>query len=269
MTTAENPLIEPGSAVQTTGASSELIPRIDRANRTDDYRILFGHSLGGLFALYSAADPASPFRAHLAIAPTLDWDNRWALRQAEAGFGGKRSAQAFLYVARGDDLGQALADFDGFVAAVRKHAAPELRVHAAAFPDEMHVTIPLITAIDSLRQLYAGYRLHPDDADKGLVYADEHFANVSKRMGVTLPVPEIVVTEMGYGLLGRDKVDEAIAVFERNVQQFPQSANAADSLADGYVASRLHVTTSGSDRSGFLKQSGIEIDHFRKPLVRG
>ena len=249
----------------------ELIPRIDRAYRTDDYRILFGHSLGGLFALYSATDPASPFRAHLAIAPTLDWDAHWALRQAEAGFGGKRSAQAFLYVARGDDLGQALADFDGFVAAVRKHAAPDLRVHAAAFPDEMHVTIPLVAAIDALRQLYAGYRLHPDDADKGLAYADEHFAKVSKNMGITLPMPETVVNDFGYGLLGKDKVDEAIAAFERNVKQFPQSANAADSLADGYAkAKRWNDALRSSQRALELAeaQKSSNLEYFRTQVKR-
>jgi len=33
--------------------SEELIPKIDRAYRTRHYRVLMGHSLGGLFVIYS------------------------------------------------------------------------------------------------------------------------------------------------------------------------------------------------------------------------
>jgi predicted alpha/beta superfamily hydrolase/tetratricopeptide (TPR) repeat protein len=43
--------------------------------------------------------------------------------------------------------------------------------------------------------------------------------------------------EAGYRLLGRDMVAAAIAVFRLNVEQFPESANAYDSLAEAYVAS--------------------------------
>lgn len=44
------------------------------------------------------------------------------------------------------------------------------------------------------------------------------------------------ISQEGYGLLGENKTDQAIATFQRNVHLHPTSWNAYDSLADGYLA---------------------------------
>jgi tetratricopeptide (TPR) repeat protein len=41
---------------------------------------------------------------------------------------------------------------------------------------------------------------------------------------------------IGYELIGQKDYDSAIAVFQENAAQFPKSANAWDSLAEGYLA---------------------------------
>jgi tetratricopeptide (TPR) repeat protein len=48
---------------------------------------------------------------------------------------------------------------------------------------------------------------------------------------------EAEFNETGYRLLGKGMVSEAIAVFRLNVEQFPESANTYDSLAETYAAS--------------------------------
>jgi len=47
---------------------------------------------------------------------------------------------------------------------------------------------------------------------------------------------EVEVNQYGYQLLGQKKVDDAIAVFAKNVKDHPQSWNVYDSLAEGYAA---------------------------------
>ncbi len=47
---------------------------------------------------------------------------------------------------------------------------------------------------------------------------------------------EAEVNQLGYGLLGQGKVDEAIALFQKNVKDHPGSWNTYDSLAEGYAA---------------------------------
>ncbi len=46
---------------------------------------------------------------------------------------------------------------------------------------------------------------------------------------------EVEVNQYGYQLLGQKKVDEAIAVFAKNVKDHPQSWNVHDSLAEAYA----------------------------------
>jgi tetratricopeptide (TPR) repeat protein len=47
---------------------------------------------------------------------------------------------------------------------------------------------------------------------------------------------EFQVNRLGYELLGKKQIDQAIEIFKLNTLQFPESSNAFDSLGDGYVA---------------------------------
>ena len=49
----------------------ELIPTVDAAYRTTDYRILVGHSFGGLMSLHAFLSEPALFQAHLAIDPSV------------------------------------------------------------------------------------------------------------------------------------------------------------------------------------------------------
>ncbi|AGC47011.1 beta-lactamase [Myxococcus stipitatus DSM 14675] len=49
-------------------------------------------------------------------------------------------------------------------------------------------------------------------------------------------VEEAVFNERGYALLGQKKAEQAVRVFQLVAHFYPQSANAADSLGDAYVA---------------------------------
>ena len=43
------------------------------------------------------------------------------------------------------------------------------------------------------------------------------------------------VNRLGYWLLGRKRIDEAIEVFKMNVEDYPDSSNAYDSLGEAYA----------------------------------
>ncbi|MBN1163467.1 MAG: tetratricopeptide repeat protein [Candidatus Krumholzibacteriota bacterium] len=56
----------------------------------------------------------------------------------------------------------------------------------------------------------------------------------------------------GYNLMGRGMIDAAIEVFKMNVEMYPQSANAHDSLAEAYLV---------------LNNNKLALKHYRKSLV--
>ena len=94
--------------------SSELIPEINKSFRTNEFRVLSGHSAGGQFALYCLTDEPLLFRAYMALSPSLDWDHNLPQRSLEASFEKTPSLNSFLYVARSDDFGRPLEDLRPF-----------------------------------------------------------------------------------------------------------------------------------------------------------
>lgn len=214
--------------------STELMPAVEKEFRTSGYRILSGHSLGGLFALYCLSTDPALFHAYFVIAPNLEWDTNVALRLLQKSFAVNRTTKAFAYLARADDSGRALADFDAVVTTFKSKAPPSLRWHASAFPDETHVSVPLLSQIEALRRLYLDYRFHPDNYGKGLAFAEEHFARVSRIVGTSLPITEDALSGIADELLQSNPKD-ALKLFQRNLDASPNSADAHMGMAQAFA----------------------------------
>jgi uncharacterized protein len=231
--------------------SKELIPEIDRTYRTQDFRVLFGHSAAGQFALYCLTSDPNLFQAYFALSPSLDWDDELPLRSLESYFSSAQTLKTFVYVGRGDDYagGKALADFNKLAEILGK--APQgVRSQIRSFPDESHTTLPLIGQIDALRSLYSGWRLPDATLDKGLAAVQAHYENLSKMLSLRVAIPENALNDLGYAALQQGKVKEAITLFQSNVDANPNSANAYDSLAEGYLKDgQLLAAKSAEDRS--------------------
>jgi uncharacterized protein len=214
--------------------SEELLPTVEKDFRTNRFRILSGHSAAGQFTLYCLSSQPSLFNAYFAISPSLDWDNNLPQRSLEESFINTDSLRSFLYVARSDDAGQALADYLKLVETLESKSPKGFRWFSKAFSDETHSSIPLLAQIDALRQLYNGYRLHNDLLINGIEFAEKHFEGVSNKVGYKILVPEDIINNLGYEELEKGEIKEAILIFKRNIRQNPNSANAFDSLADAY-----------------------------------
>ncbi len=233
--------------------ATELIPHLDQAYRTDGFRVLVGHSAGGQFALHALATDPTLFKAYFVFSPSLDWDDRLPNRELKQAFTTRKSAPAFLYVATSDDGGQALADDLALIDTLKTASPPDFRWFYQPFPKETHGGVPLLAQIDAFRQLYSGYRFTDDMAGQGLPAAERQFAELSKRLGWPVAIPESVINTLGYDALGKDKLPDAIALFERNVAAFPNSANAHDSVADAYdKAGRLPDAAASARRGALL-----------------
>ena len=120
-------------------------------------------------------------------------------------------------------------------------------------PNESHVGMALQATIDALRALYPRYRYNAGDLGVGLETVEAHYRALSRIVGWKLPVPEGTLNLLGYAALGDDDPAQAIAIFERNAREHPLSANAQDSLADGYAAvERWDEAVAAGDRAAAL-----------------
>ncbi|HWN81592.1 MAG TPA: alpha/beta hydrolase-fold protein, partial [Candidatus Udaeobacter sp.] len=219
---------------------TELIPLVESKYRVQPYRVLAGHSFGGLFAMHVFTSKPDLFNAYVAISPTLPWDKELVVKAADKLLKERTELKRTLYVTIGDEPGMK-AGFQHLQQILGKSKAKGFEWGAEQMAGEDHGSVVMRGHYQGFRKVFAGWQM-PHDKDGGvaggLAGADKHFAELSARLGYEISPPEALVNQMGYQLLlGPDKkVAEAIEVFKVNVERYPDSANVHDSLGEAYEA---------------------------------
>ena len=235
----------------------ELIPHMDSLYPTAPYRILSGHSLGGLTVIHTLLNNPCLFNAYIAIDPSLWWNDQKLIKQAKQDLSSKKFQNKSLFVGRannmppGMDTLTALKDTTSytvlyrsvadFVRALRNPGNSGLRLTAKFYPEESHGTVQLNGQYDALKFLFSYYQfrtsvfeLNPNmNIDSALIF---HFKNISRQLGYTVLPSRELVNNLGYTCMGIKKWDKAKVFFQLNIQNYPQDANAYDSMGDLYVA---------------------------------
>jgi uncharacterized protein len=217
---------------------TELIPHIEKTYRVQPYRIFAGHSLGGLFAIHAMISKPGLFNSYIAVSPSLQWVDGEALGRAEEFLKKQKEMKVTLYVSIGDEPGAIGESFDYFKQVLSKTNIKGFEWQAERMADEDHGSVVLRSHYYGLRKTFDGW-LPARDLQSGALFdglkgAEDHYKKLSDKFGYSIPVPENLINQLGYQLLGQNKPDEAIAVFKANVERYPASANPYDSLAEAY-----------------------------------
>lgn len=217
---------------------TELIPEIEKQFRVQPYRILAGHSFGGLFTIHAMISKPGLFNSYIAVSPSLQWANAEALKRAEDFLKNQKELKVTLYTSLGQEPGAIGESFDRFREALSKTKINGFEWQAEHLTDEDHGSVVLRSHYAGLRKVYEGWQpvrdLNSGAVLGGLKGADAHYKKLSEKFGYNIPAPENLINQLGYQLLGEGKPDEAIAVFKVNVERYPASANVYDSLAEAY-----------------------------------
>lgn len=214
----------------------ELIPYVDGHYRTEPYRVLVGHSLGGLFAVHALLTQPDLFQAYIAVSPWLIYDNASILKEEETVLEKRPAMHRFLYMTLGNEGDGALSSIRTFTGMLEQKTPEGLAWRFELMEKEDHGSIPHRSIYDGLEALYSGWRLPGDLTALGVQGIEEHFQALQKKFGYAIPVPEYALNALGYQLLEKKKTEEAIAVLEANVKKFPESANVYDSLGEANEA---------------------------------
>jgi predicted alpha/beta superfamily hydrolase len=219
----------------------ELFPKIESAYRTLPYRILAGHSDGGLLAAQALLDAPEMFNSYVALDPSLWWDNQVLIHRAEGRLKAARKRRAAVYLSLSNNPDIGFGDPKIMVGAVRrfdkllKSASPGISSTLQYFEAEDHVSVPLVGLYHGLLFIFEGYKLPFKDVVERPSVMSAHFKRVSERIGVTLLPPEPMVNGIGnFMLYGLKDVDKAIELFRLNVSNYPDSYNAYKSLGNAY-----------------------------------
>ena len=216
--------------------ADELVPWIESEYRGNGYRILFGHSFGGLLATYALVCRPEVCQAALAASPALYYDRGRTLRTIEKILTSRPPAgPRYLFLSMADELIYA-ESIDFLQGRLDSLATGWLRRDEIRYPGESHVSMVLHALPDALEGLFAGWNLPPEVEAQGREPIRAHFAELTARMGYEVEVPEELVNRLGYAALGRGETDAALDLFRWNTERFPASANTWDSLAEALLA---------------------------------
>jgi predicted alpha/beta superfamily hydrolase len=238
---------------------TELIPEIEKRYRVDPYRILAGHSLGGLFAIHAMISRPELFNAYVAVSPALQWDNQVVVKRAEDFFKSRKEWQATLFTSLGHEPGPIEDGFYQLKQVLEKNAPKGFEWEARVLDDEDHGSVVLHSHYLAMRKVFTGWQI-PRDPETGQVVGDfksveEHYQKLSQKFRHTIPVPENLINQMGYQSLFAGRSDEAIMIFKTNVERYPDSANVYDSLAEAYERSgRLELAAPLYEKAHTLGQ---------------
>jgi predicted alpha/beta superfamily hydrolase len=219
---------------------TELIPEIEKTYRVQPYRILAGHSFGGLFVVHTLISRPELFNSYIAVSPSLQWADDATLKRAQEFFKSRKELKATLFTSLGNEPGDIGKDFVAFKELLSKTQIKGFEWQAEQMMDEDHGSVVLRSHYFGLRKVYDGWQMPRDPATGavagGLKAADAHYKWLSEKFGYAIPTPENVINQIGYQfLLGESpNPEEAIATFKANVERYPDSANVYDSLGEAY-----------------------------------
>ena len=217
---------------------TELIPEIEKRYRVQPYRVLAGHSLGGLFVVHTMITRPELFNSYVAVSPSLQWSDEATLKRAEEFLKTRKELNATLFASLGNEAGDIGDAFVLFKEALSKSNIKGFAWDAQQMTDEDHGSVVLRSHYLGLRKVYDGWQMPRNPATGavagGLKAADEHYKWLSQKFGYSIPTPELLINQLGYQDLLGGNPDEAIVTFKTNVERYPNSANVYDSLAEAY-----------------------------------
>jgi uncharacterized protein len=241
----------------------ELIPEIDSMYHTTKYRMLIGHSTGGLTVINTLVHHRDLFKSYVAIDPSMWWDKQKLLKET------KKSLETSTYSGISLFLGMAHTqpnDMDTtkvksdtssstfhsrsilllsrYLIDNRKNG---LQVNFKYYDNDTHASVPLITTYDALRFIFGDYpfvtrEIYFSDPSFNLaLFIKDHFERIGLKYDLTsensqkLLPPENLMNNLGFFVLGKKQFDKAMAMFKMNISNYPSSPVAYNYLGDLYV----------------------------------
>jgi len=238
---------------------NELIPYIDKQYRTYPYRVIIGHSLAGLFVFNTFLNDPSLFHGTIAVSPSLWWNNEEDIARVDGFIKKCTSLNNYLFISFGDGEG-------GFVqpalqklrSSFEAAAIDNFQFRFMHFPGENHITTYVSDVNYALNDLFSGdWIMPPVEIIKGLQAIQAYFANLEKKLGYKIRIPQSYLSGIGDYFTGKRDFDEAIRINEYNITLHPKSAILHLKLGDTYRISGNKEKAVSYYRKALMLEPGL------------
>lgn len=174
---------------------NELFPLIEKKYRSNGYKVLVGHSFGGLAAINNLLlEPF--FNAYIANDPSLWWDHELMVKKAESSTTDFRNIKFFLAQANNAEARNGKDDeheiaIGKFKNLLEQQKLKNLEWKYGFYQNDDHGTVPLPGNNDGLRFIFKSYKWNFRGALKNPALIGQHYQEFSKDLNHTFKPTEL------------------------------------------------------------------------------
>jgi len=225
----------------------ELIPYVDSVYPALPYRVLIGHSLGGLKVINTMVYHTNLFNSYVAIDPSLGQFRNKLFELMKPDFDKPDYSNTSLYLAMvqtmppntelsfiKNDTTSASNHMRTMMkfADIMKAKDKTINFNWKFYPEETHGSLPLIAEYDAIHYLFRWYDTRKIrfiynmeiDGDSARNIIVDHFAEISKKIGFEYLPPEKYVCGLIGILVSKGKNKTALSLLKLNHDNYPESA---------------------------------------------
>lgn len=214
--------------------TEELMPLIENKYRVHDFRVIEGASAGGVFALYALREKPHLFKAALAYSAAVWWANGASAKNMVAFLKSQPQLDHYIYTSIGNEGAPMRPYYDDMIAGIKANQPQGMRWVNETYPGVSHNLITAASTFSAYHQLFLPAYLRAKQYDGNISSISDYYARVSAQRGEKLMAPEWVIRELGYYYVGMQNYEKAIALFEYDIAQYPNTPDAYNGLAYGF-----------------------------------
>lgn len=218
---------------------NELIPFIDGNYRTHPFRVLAGHSLGGLFTASALINRPELFDAHIIMSPSFWWNEQEIVGRAADFFQayptlGKSIFFGIGTLESGTEQGMR-KELQNFVDVLRANQPEKLRFEHRELENEGHMSSPLLSNYYGLKFIFSDMKV-PDTlfsnySNKAFL---QHENSIRAKYGQDAKQSAESYVQIAFNLRDEGNLSGAITVLKRSIEAYPFDIHLMNFLANAY-----------------------------------
>lgn len=224
----------------------ELIPYVDSAYPVLPYRVLIGHSLGGLKVINTLVYHTKLFNSYVSIDPSLGIFQNKVFDLIKSDIDKPDYSNTTLYLSMAqtmpanteisyikNDTGSASNHMRTIMkfADIMKTMNKAIDFEWKYYPEETHGSLPLIAEYDAIHYIFRWYDTRKirylfkieNDGDSVRNIIANHFSNISKKIGFNYLPPENYIKQVAEYFYGKVKYKTTLSLLKMNIDNYPQS----------------------------------------------
>lgn len=251
----------------------ELIPYVESNFRTHSFRLLEGHSFGGLFCTYVLMEKPDIFDAFIIQAPALWWNKEEMKEKAKTFFKSNPNLDKAIYFGIGGGDGWGMQqELKRYVEVIEGNTPENLRWKHEEVGDEDHDTSRLLLNYYGLKFVFSDLK-----ASKKLLnnYNDNAFLRGEQQLMIKYgenarrPVGNYV--DIALKLMNEENDLGAIIVFKRAVEAYPKYIGLMTNLAKLYEKTKQENEAIETYKLAILLSKKLKLgqeEDFRKEIKK-